>query len=179
MRGDRVCVCGGTGVLSPGLLPSTQRGSCSPSAWAPAPPAATRPVPRPRRRHSPLDDAPVQAAAARRGGRHRLGHGSGRLQPGSERAGGTGPLGPVYFRAGARARESRGEPCRSQGGGCWAHALHLEVRVRAAHPRIKGLRSILLPRPYQLWTNGPSQETRKKNGGTCFQPGRALCLIIN
>lgn len=142
-------------------------------------PATTRPVPRPRCRRSPLDDAPVQAAAARRGGRHRLGHGSGRLQPGSERAGGTGPLGPVYFRAGARARESRGEPCRGQGGGCWAHALHLEVRVRAAHPRIKGLRSILPPRPYQLWTNGPSQETREKNGGTCFQPGRALCLIIN
>lgn len=79
-----------------------------------------------------------------------------------------------------RARGNHaGEPCRSQGGGCWAHALHLEVRVRAAHPRIKGLRSILPPRPYQLWTNGPSQETRKKNRGTCFQSGRALCLIIN
>lgn len=85
-------------------------GSFSPSAWAPRP-AGLRPAlslgPRPCPRRSPLDDAPVQAATARRGGRHRLRHGSGRLQSGSERA---APVPSVVFtlelgRAGdARAR---------------------------------------------------------------------------
>lgn len=73
---------------------------------------------------------------------------------GSER--GTGPLRRVYFRAEARG----GGGARSQGGGCWAHALHPEVRVGVASTPTptksrRGTPSIphaaALPRPGQRW----------------------------